>query len=250
MNNGGQSSGGRDGMVSPASMFSTGFRNKNMLPANGRQVIGVFPSRGDGCDDFCTSTMSVVLTVELSAENDLTQKDWDYSDAFIVVEYGSGSGKQDNAVLEVDAYSSSFPILGRSANFYLNYPIVNEQTRLQPKLDISIGFAPDSYGGSGTRSARRTIRVPDLDVNATSAILPIPAYAMSACLATNDVNTQVQMNLRKTSLAASTTIAIFTLAKGDNNSQSIVRAARGFSLTNTNVGGVTAPQVIFFLAPA
>jgi hypothetical protein len=220
------------------------------------QQLGAWPSC-DAAPDLYEGAPSVACTVnvQLSVDNptdDDTAQLFDWSDAYLRVKYGSG--ELDLPILELDLMNGcSFPLVARSAQFELVYPIdasADPASKLQPKIDVSVSIGVGVLGASGARGARRTIKCPTEGQNAhISALLPIPKFAVGAVLQTATTTASGQFNQFPSDVGTGgQQLSISTVQKEEYQSVPVVHGARGFSLSTA--AEEPSAKVIFYLSPA
>lgn len=203
-----------------------------------------------------TPTVSVSIDVAVSPLETGDPELFDASDAFLLVEFGSGFAGVKNS-LELDLLNStSLPLVAESANFYVVYPARDfdpQVPTIQPILRVAISVGEQSFGSSGPRAPRRSVLVGDLvviDSPVRSDLLPIPKYAVGAVLGTTDKGTTT-VDFDQWSNATGTpnvALAHNALVKPEYQSIPIVNGARGFQVTVTNTA--RRVLVIFYLGPA
>lgn len=197
-------------------------------------------------------TLDLSLGWKLSAgQNDAVNLDM--SDAFVVFEFGSGDGADDNRV-EVDLIRGQCVTLpARSVIGKLVYPIQPNPQNLfiQPALDISVSIAMGS--GSCNKPPQRTVKVGNIVfVNAPveTNVFPIPPYARSAVLVTADNTVSLTINWYTQDEAAAPTgilVGQDTIAKLDRDGVPVPTGARGFTLVAG--ANVARAAVIFLVEP-
>lgn len=169
----------------------------------------------------------------------------DFSDASMIVEYGTGD-EADECIVEVDLVNGTrFSIPAKSAIFRLNYPVnPNANLVTQPTLDISVSVA---FGECASgRAPQKTVKVGALAMATESNIFPIPRYARDAVLQTNDALTTAVLKEYCAPVAGANLLSEAAIIKTDP-SVPIVNGARGFSLTAA--AAATGAAVIFYLTP-
>lgn len=183
----------------------------------------------------------------------------DMSDAFIVLEYGSGDGADDNLV-EIDLLRGTcVSVPARSVIAKLVYTAQDNPNNqfIQPVLDVSISVAFGAASSSGgVRPPRRTVKMGDITVAQApveSGVFKIPPFSHSAILMTADVTTSLTIKWYtqdEPGAVAGNAILIETnvIGKLDRDSVPVPDGARGFTLTTGNTT-VTRAAVIFLVAP-
>jgi len=209
------------------------------------------------CNEPCQAiTPALVATVGVTlAPGVVDQFNFTWEGAFLLVEYGSGD--PDLQTVELDLMNGvSFPLIGgggKYVNFYIVYPTLPpsalEVVPFAPDIEVSISVGVHGYGGTGPRSARRTVFVGDLAALAVSAVFPVPRYAVGAAFATTDTLAALSFQQLASPLAGGTLLAQDTLSKLEYESVPVVHGARGFTVTDAGAGTNQA-RVIFYLAPA
>ena len=250
-------------------VYKTGGREKSLAPGQPQKRIfawemphGLFAAEDFDEDGECVDyapTVAVTIGVQLGEQNGQVVADGahvDWSDAFLHVVWGSGSGCTDSAEMDVDLINgTSFSLVARDAQFYVTYPTPQNPSPanlVQPFIDVSISVGIGDLGsGTGVRSARRTIKVGDLTHGATSAIFPIPRFAHGAVLLTADAVAGQTFQQLRAPIAGADVLAVSTIQKQEYQSVPIYSGARGFDLIDTTAQtGSTGNAVLFYLAPS
>ena len=204
-------------------------------------------------------TVSASIDVDFAQDSDQLPKFdpslADASAAFLRIDYGSGNAGVKHTV-DVDlVHGTSVPLIAESASFYIVYPaaVFNPQLPIfQPVLRIAISVGEFSFGSTGPRAPQRTILVGRLTPGEgifTSALIPIPKYAIAASLQTDDgLATAVLDQFSNAVGAPNVRLARTNLTKPEYESVRIAQGARGVTVTTT----ADSPRlgVIFYLGPA
>ncbi len=202
-----------------------------------------------------TPTVSVSIDVETSPMESGDPELFDASDAFLLVEFGSGFAGVKNS-LELDLLNStSLPLVAESANFYVVYPQREFDPQVpivQPVLRVAISVGERDYGSSGPRAPRRSVLVGDLvfeDSPVVSALLPIPKYAVGAIYSSTSKTATVDM-IQFSNSVGTPNVALTRQAmlKPEYQSIPILNGARGFQILTSATALRTV--VIFYLGPA
>lgn len=227
-------------MPSPAARVNHlgGGAQSNLGPKAERQFIArVCQSRNR--DESFTLVCSVNVKLSGSAADVANN---DISDAFLEVDFGGGDS--DSSAFSMDLIDgTSFPAIGE-CNVFLNYPPV--AAVVQPAIDVSVSVGKLEVGAQSALGCRRTIKAPI--TNGTSAILPIPKFAVQAVYANATVAVAAaQFDQLRAPVGGATVLSTLALGKTQATSVPIINGARAFQLT---VGGSTGDAVIFNLSPA
>jgi hypothetical protein len=236
-------------------VYKTGFREPKIQPGDTNAVLGQW-SMPDQL--VCQApTVSCSLNVRLGLQSNGTRLAetpggvLDWSAAFLRVLWGSGTGKTDMQIAELDIMDGmSFPLIARDATFTIVYPKVTLPSGgVQPIIDVSVSVGIGTTGAQGVAGARRTVVVGDLANANPSSVFPIPAYAVSACYASSDANASVTLNQTRSPAQGALIIGVSTIQKQEFQRVPIIQAARGFSIVGP-AGGSAGNRVIFFLSLA
>jgi hypothetical protein len=172
----------------------------------------------------------------------------DVSDAFLVVTFGADNHGPRSS-MAVDLMNGvGVPIVGRRAQFTVFYPLTSVNGATQPAIYVSVSIGISVGGGAGTKSPRRTVKIGDLQNNATSAVQAIPPFAASAAYTSHDATVAATLNQLVAPLNGAAPIADSPLNKLDSADALVANGARGFTLTASG-GALTRAAVVFFLDP-
>lgn len=254
-------------------VYHTGGRERSILPGDTKKIfVWHMPAGLHGvdrrqdqrnnwgeCGDDAAPSVVASVCVKLGVDPDPTANKQifpdgvhvNWSDAFLRVSFGSGSGGTDDSDVELDLINGdSFPLVARDAEFYCIYPKNdNPQSPIvQPIIDVSISVGIGVVGAAGERGARRSIKLGNLN-SAQSNVFPVPRYAVGAVLQSTDAATAAAvLTQRCAPVAGADILAISTIQKQEYQSVPIVNGARGFDVTTTT--NATGVSVIFYLSPA
>jgi len=214
-----------------------GGAQSNLGPKAERQFIArVCQSR---CRDesyglVCSVNVKLSGSVADVAANDI-------SSAFLEVDFGGGDS--DESAFAMDLINgTSFPAIG-GCNVFLNYP---KTDATQPNIDVSVSVGKYEVGAQAALGCRRTIKA--RTVNGTSAILPIPKFAVQAVYANTAIGVAAaQFDQLRAPVVGAAILSTLNLGKTQATSVPIINGARGFQLT---VANSTGDAVIFNLSPA
>src|SRR5258708_19172528 len=236
-------------------VYLTGGRNKTLQPGEQKRLfkwempVGLFGHEKDERDEDnepvdAAPTVSVTLGVQLGEQTNAQGQvvifpegqHVDWSDAFLHVVWGSGSGATDDAEMDIDLINgTSFSLIARDAQFYIHYPIPTSPVPaglVQPVIDVSISVGIGDLGsGTGVRSARRTVKVGNTTGGNASGQLAIPRFAHGAILASQDATAGATLTQQRSPVTAGDTLSVATIQKQEYQSIPAFTGARGFNVT-------------------
>lgn len=257
-------------------VYKTGGRERSLAPGSiGKKIFkwempsGLFAAspwdenrRDTGeCGDDAAPIVTVSVCVRLGIDDSPGANKQDFpdsapvnwSDASLLVTFGSSSGCVDDSSFEVDLLNGlCFSMVARDAEFYINYPVVEQQQGgiVQPIIDVSLAVGIGSEGSQGARPPRRTIKIGGLAGGAgnPSPTLPIPRFSVGAVYVSADGTAAATFNQRAAPFAGAALLSQSTIQKQEYQSIPIVNGARGFDIFTA--AGSEGNAVLFYLAPA
>jgi hypothetical protein len=259
-------------------IFHGSVSGKNLGPNGGLQRIGewkappwLFVNSANNVYDRCdpedrgAPTVGCTLYVELSMPFRIQEQNGIVTNfstlgASLIVKWGSG--ETDDPQAEMDMINgTSFPLIAKSAQFFLNYqpgfPAPNGFPTTQPNIDVSISVGLWCHGSQGHCVPRRTVDVGvaggtlgNLAAGQSSSPAPVPPFGVAAILSTADTTASSQISLLASPNNAASIIQVATLMKQEFQKVPLRNGSRGFVLTNTSGAPSVGNAVIFTLALA
>ena len=198
-------------------------------------------------DPYCEDRESKITTVQIDRDviEPSGQNISSTETAFCTVNFSAGNLTQ---VVEVDIQSGTLiTVAGSEISVSASYPIISDVTLPEMNVRAVLGFDGGRPSAGVTSIPRRTIRIGTIENGASSQVLPVPRFAVSAVMRSSTFASPFARLDQIRDPNAGSFINRSVIGKLDQDSVPIATGARFFSLVNNTPNVMQDVSVVFYL---